>query len=799
MIRSYLTVAWRNIVKGKYFSILNIGGLAIGICFTMLIGSFVLHEYLVNKDIKNIDQQYIIQSKWKKDKLGQSFTTFGPLAKALKERYPGLVGNYYRYDGISTIVSKGPNSFRENLQMGDSTFLDMYGISLIYGDKDQALKDPFCVVLTKESAIKYFGRADVLGKSITIENFSSERHAFKVTGVIRTLANNSITNLTKDGKSEFYISKSNLSFFGRNMDWKNRWIPSYIELKKGVTPEDLVGPMKSLIEMNVPDNISTQVQAGLAPLKSYYLSNNDGAGEKLVIALLLIALFILAMTVINFLNMTVARSTSRFKEIGVRKVMGGLKYQIIIQLLLESTLVVFIATFLGIIAFVLTRVIFSQYLGFEMTALSSLPTYFLILPILFVLILGLTAGIYPAIQLAKLNATDAMKKVFHSVRGMTILRNSLISFQFVSAAVAFIMAIIITKQVNLFLDKGLGYNKDLVLTAQVPRDWTKAGQLRMANIGQQLKGIRGVENVSLSYELPSGNSGGQASVYRIQQDSTQAVGAEALQLDSQFPDVYEIPMIAGSYFSQNGQDSANIVLNETTARILGWNDPDNAIGSQVQMTGDPTIFTIKGVLADFSFGSMKNKMSPLVLFDIKTIPIYRYFSFRLNGTDITSTIDHLQSKWRELMPNAPFEYNFMDDELRNIYQSEIRLRKATYLGTSLAFIIVLVGIMGLVSLSIYNRTKEIGVRKILGATSLQIICLFLKEFSGVLVFTILIASPLSYLLMHYWLNGYAYHITISFWPFAISFTVLIFLTTLLIFLRTYKTAKANPVLNMRIE
>src|SRR5215470_8688379 len=219
MIRNYFKIAWRNIVKSRFYSTINIFGLSVGIAFTLLIATYVWTQLRVNKDLKNLDRQYIIQSKWKDPNQGFDIVTLGPLAKALKENYPNLVANYYRYDGITSNVSKGDQTFRENLQVGDSTLLSMYGFSLLHGDATTALKRPFTVVITRDKAIKYFGETNVVGQSISIESFSGSKHDFLITGVLRPFAKNSVTALIDNYPGDFYVSTDNLDFFGRNMAW----------------------------------------------------------------------------------------------------------------------------------------------------------------------------------------------------------------------------------------------------------------------------------------------------------------------------------------------------------------------------------------------------------------------------------------------------------------------------------------------------------------------------------------------------------------------------------------------------
>ena len=799
MFKNYLKIGWRNIIKSKFYSIVNIIGLSTGIAFTLLIAAYVWSQLEVNKNLKNASRQYLIESNWKDANEGFPLATLGPLGKELKERYPDLVANYYRYDGVTSNISKGDKSFRENLQIGDSTLLNMYGFTLLQGNAATALKNPFTVVITKDIALKYFGKTNIVGQTITIESFQGSKHDFLITGVLNDIPKNSVTDLINAYPGSFYVSTENLDFFGRNMSWQNAFIVNYIELKKGVSPKDLEQPISHLINQNAPAQIIADLKPKLIPLKDVYLSANNNLVEKTMYALSAIALFILIMAIINFINMSVSRSAARMREIGIRKVLGGLKRQLIFQFLTESIIIVFFATLFAFILFAVTRNLFSSILNNEVPSLTAFPVYFIVFPILFIVLIGVIAGIYPAFFLSSLKSVESLKGKLTSVKDNVLLRKSLISFQFITATVAFVGAIIISQQINLFLTGNLGYNKDYILSAQVPRDWSQQGVNKMETIRNQLTAMPQVSNVCLSYEIPDGNNSGSAQLYRLRSDSTHAITTQALTTDENYLSVYKIPLKAGSFFAGHALDSGKIILNKTAANALGWKISADAIGQQIKVSGDPTIYTVKGVTNDFHFGSMQQKIAPLVFFNVQFATIYRYLSIKIKPGNITSSIDAIQKQWRILMPGSPFEYKFMDETLAGIYKTEIQLKKASYTATILALIIVLLGVVGLISLSIQKRTKEIGIRKVLGSSVAGIITLFIKEFLLVILIGGLIACPLACIIMQNWLQNYAYRIDISAAPFIISIICLGLITALLICIQTIKAAITNPVKSLRTE
>lgn len=799
MLSNYIKIAWRYIIKNKAYSAINIIGLSTGIAFALLIGAYIFSQLQVNNHLKHAGNQYIIQSKWKSPEEGYEIVTAGPLAKALKDNYPSLVANYYRFDGITTNVSKNNKYFREGIQMGDSTLLNMYGFTLKYGNTATALREPFTAIISQDKAIKYFGTTDVAGQTLTIENFSGQKHDFLITGVLNKYSKNSVTHLVGDFPNEIFISDANLDFFGRDMSWQNPSIASYIELQQGVSPKELEKPMAYIMKRDAPPLFASDLTPYLLPLKTYYLEQNNGLIKKMLYALSGIALFILIMAVINFINMSVSRSAARMKEIGVRKVLGGLKKQLIAQFITESVIIVLLATLFALIIFISTKNLLGSILNTAIPSLQSFPFYFVVFLLLFIFIVGFIAGIYPAFVLSSLKSVDSLKGKMAAPNESILLKKSLIAFQFATATIAFTGAILISKQVNLFLSKDVGYNKDYVISAQVPRDWSQAGVDKMITLRNQFKRLSSVKDASLSYEIPDGNNSGQSYIYKQGSDTAQAIPMQLLMSDENYLNLYQIPLVAGNRFMGGMADSANVLMNETAIKALGFKNAGSAAGRQVRFLGDPTIYTISGITKDFHFGSMQHKVAPIIMFNVQLAGIYRFMSFRINPGNITAGINDIQKKWAELMPGAPFEYKFMDDTLANLYKSEIQLKKAAYAATILALIIVLLGIIGLVSLSIQKRTKEIGIRKVLGSSVAGIMLLFIKDFLLVILIGGLVACPLAYIIMQHWLQGYAYRVDITAQPFVISISSLGLITALLICIQTTKAAITNPVKSLRTE
>jgi putative ABC transport system permease protein len=802
MIKNYLKIAWRNVTKSRSYAAVNIAGLAVGIAFMLLIGSYVWNEFEVNHNLRNIENQYIIQSSWG-DAATFDLTTVGALARSLKDLYPNLIENYYRWDGISSNVSKGEKVFRENIQIGDSTLLSMYGLPLLYGNPGTALNDPYSAVITEETAIKYFDRTNVVGETLSIGSFSGTKHDFLIAGVLKKIPRNSIISINDNNRNTIFLSAACIGFFGRVIDsWNNPWIIGYVQLKKGVHSAEVEKIMRHLVKQNTPLGISDQMKPVLVPLKDYYLDANNGLVRKMLSTLTLIALFILFMAIVNFINISVSQASARMKEIGVRKVLGGMRKQLIFQFLTESFLLVVLSTMFALGLYEIFRPALMNLLDAQIPSLFGFPIYIYVILIALVLLISLLAGFCPANVLSNLKPVEVIKGKLTSIKENIVLRKFLVGFQFSIAAIVLIGAILISRQVDFFLNGDLGYDKSYILSAQVPRDWTGKGVLHMETVRNEFAKIPAVENVSLSYEIPDGNAGDVPNAFRPGQDSTKGISVLMLKTDASYLATFKIPLKAGHFFStpdMNG-DSTNIVLNESAVHALGWKDAGSAISGKLKLQGfNGTVFTIIGVTSDFMFGTMQGSISPAIFCHVNYLNQYRFLSFRVGSGNLSKAIETLQKNWSILLPGAAFEYQFMDDRLKNLYKTEIQLKQASYAATALAAIVVFLGVFGLVSLSIEKRRKEIGIRKVVGSSVAGIMALFVKEFLLIILLAGAISCPIAYIIIHKWLNGYAYRINITIQPFLFSILILGTITALLIIFRSVKAANANPVKSLRSE
>ena len=796
----YFKIAWRNISKRKLQNTINLIGLICGVTFIMLVGAFIWDAYQVNTELRNKDQQFILQSTYKTEGIGIPLTTIGALPKALHEEYPQLVANYYRLDGLTCIISNGSDNFEEGVSLGDPTLLSMFGFDLYEGNPQTALEDPFSVVLTEKAALKYFGNTHVLGKNIKISNFRGDRHDFVITGVIKPQLQNSVLELTPAMQSDIFLPIASEKYFGRNIDsWENIYIAGFLELREGVKPDQLINPIKDLVNKNMDPEFSKNYGPQINPLSSYYLDDNNAAVKKMIKILIYISGFILLMAIINFINFSIGQNISRLKEIGVRKIMGAQSSQIAKQLLIEYIVLVFVVILFCLPVYMLVKPVFDNIFMRNLPNLNELPVYFYGALFILTLLIGILSGIYPALKLSKNGILNSVKLQLNRVNKKNEVRKVLLFIQFSVAIIILTSTLIISKQINLFINGDMGYKKDYLLTVQVPRDWSVEGVQKMQTIQKELSELNEIKNISLSYETPN-NIVGRTTISSTSGNQN-PIASQMITSDSQYGITYEIPMVAGKFFSNNIVDSnrlKEIVLNKQAVQSLGFKSADEIIGKNIFLDNDePAIVT--GVTENFIANSMHSANTPIIWTNVSHNTIFRYFNIRLEAGSIANSVDKLEKRWKELMPDSPFQYQFIDDSIRKMYETELKLQKASISATFISLLIVCLGISGLVSLAIKSRNKEVGMRKILGASLYDLLVLFSKEYYIIFICSIIFAVPISYLLMKIWLENYEFRVDLSLFTFLGPVILLTFLLSVLMFLILVRTTRFNPIEKLREE
>ncbi len=806
MFKNYFKIAWRNIIKHRLYSFINITGLSIGKAFTLLIAAYVWGELSVDKAIPARNNIYLLQSRAKDGSKNFSSYVPIPMATALKVEYQNLVTNYYRWLWKYTGVACDNKFYRDDVQIADTTFLSIFGFQLLYGNKATAFKEPNSVVITEEKALKFFNTSNAIGKLLTIENNRAVKLTFIVTGVLKNLPPNSVTSVQafeKGNHNSIFIPLSalkNWSDQGDLTDW-NSAIVSYVQLNNGVTPADLIKPVQQTLALHVSADAAKNTEIRFLPLTETYVDANNGSVKKMLYTLSFTALFILLMAVINFVNISTGNSTSRLKEIGLRKVFGSAKKQLVFQFLIEALTLVFFAVCLSLIIYQTLLPLFSKIIGREIPSLFSLPLYIIPLLLLFVIIVGLLAGLYPATILSSVKVADSVKGKLATVGENISLRKALIVFQFITATVVFIAAIIISKQVNYDINKDLGFDKEQLVNIWLPRKWTKQGVREIEAVREQIKEVPGVIQASVNYTTPGWNSAERPQFYQAGHDDDDAVEAFGIVSDDNYASTFKIPLLAGTFFSGANveYDSLLVVINETLLKELGFKNAREAIGKTIKDATDKSSYIISGVVKDFHVESNQVSIKPLAFLNIYQFDAFRVLSVRIKPDNMRQTMAALEKKFTSLLPEEAFDYSFMDDTLNATYKQELQLKNASYLATILAVIIVLLGTFSIVSLSMAKRTKEIGIRKVLGASVTNMLALFVSDVIKLIVIAACIACPIAYLVTKQWLNNYVYKIEVTAYPFITVFACITSVTVLLICIQTFKAAITNPVKSLKAE
>ncbi|MBW8686306.1 ABC transporter permease [Chitinophaga rhizophila] len=799
MISMYITIALRHLAKRKLFSFINIAGLAIGMTFSLLIAVYIWEERQVNADLKNLPQQYYLQSAWKVDNMYMPLITPAPLAKALHDQYPSLIANYYRTFPCSANASYKDRHFRVGMQPGDTTVISAYGLTMLYGDPTNAFRDNNSIVITEETAMKFFGKPDALDEVLTIDTRKDGKKSYTVTGVLKNeVRENSVTTIN-GFKNDILLPIQSVDYFlgpDADKDWNNVCMASYVQLQPGVAPQQLQAAINNLISVNCNQQLKDNMSIQLIGLDTFYLDTNDGLVRKMIYILAIIAGFVLLMAVINYVNISVGTSMYRLKEIGLRKVFGGKRQQLITQFLAESIVLTGIAAFLSIALYELLRPIFGQIFNKSLPHVSSFSGMMVLFYLLLVAGVGLIAGIYPAFVLTASNLLKVLKGKIAIGRGELLFRKLSLVLQFSLAILVFVCTLFISRQINYFFKRELGYNKEqLVVISSVPRQWDSTGLKRLELIRDEISQNTGVASASISYEVPDGMNGGSMPLLPDGATDASPVNVERLVTDGNYANTFGLQLAAGRFFTDT-DNPADVVLNEAAVKALRLKQ---GIGQEIIMPDSDVKLTVRGIVKDFHFTHIGKKIAPMIFINQEANPMYRFLSIRLKSSDIRKSLAGIESVWKARYPDSPFDYFFMDEKFQAMYFSETRLSKAADVATGLNFIIILLGAVGVIAFSLTRRAKEVGVRKVLGANTASIIYLFLKEYTIVIMLANLLAWPAAYIIANKWLDGYAYRTSMSITPFLIAGIITFGLTYLLIALQSLRTASANPTGLLRNE
>lgn len=788
MIRNYFKIAFRNLWRHKTFSGINIFGLGVGFACCLLIGLYIQYELSYDSYHKNSDRIYRLATHIQGSTYGEGIAKIGgPWATVAKQEIPEI-------EEASRFVIYGPALIKQGAEQlyedkgffAEPSIFRIFSWNLLEGNPATALTQPNSVVLTESLAQKLFPGENAVGKNLNIDNES----IYQVTGIVKDPPSNSHFDFS------FLVSLS--TYENENlMNWKHFQFYTYLLLKPGASSEAILNKLNNLLDSNLPPEEAKTYTLFLQPLRAIHLHSNlfreikPNSDVKIIYILGVIAFIILVIASMNFINLTIAKAGNRAKEVGIRKATGARKRSLINQFVLESMLIGLLA---GILAYVLGFILvapFGNLMGSDLNfniLENSTPFLFLFGLIFFTCILS---SIYPALVLSSFKPIKVLKGNF-SFSANSGLRKSLVVFQFTLSTGLILAVLIIQNQTNFMSQKDLGFNKEQVIV--VPIQSNESG-LTMDYILNKIEAVPGVINVSASSNQPGGSDWG-IPYEAVGLPEDQQPDMRSLVVDENFLRTYDIQVVNGRSFSKDFiTDSTAYLINETAARQLGWEDP---VGQQLSM---PAISRgpgpIIGVVKDFHYHSLHEKIEPLFIFMRKDW--FSTLNIKIDEQRMESTLASLKNIWSEIEPQYPFKYDFLNESFEAFYQKERNVLQMLIWFTVIAIIISSLGLYALSTLIAKQRVREIGIRKVLGASVSNIVGLLSKEFLKLILIAMAIALPVTCLIMSRWLENFAYKISIGLVAFVIAGLSTIFIAFITISFEAIKAAIANPVKSIRTE
>jgi putative ABC transport system permease protein len=821
MIRNLLLTAWRSLKKDKFFSFLNIVGLAIGMAVFLLIAQYVAFEKSYENFLPDAENIYRVklESYLNKELSFSSAENYPAVAPAMRNEFPEVVGYArlynlgYKNNIIITNEEAKPDPIalkHRRFLYADSSFLPLFGYTMVAGDARTALAEPFNAVISEKYARMYFGNDDPIGKSLRMKDDDFANELVKVTGVFKDLPPNTHLKFDVLFSYKTLFTRGDWAVGRYDQNWGRKDMYTFIKVQPGTDGQVLEAKLPALIEKFKPDNKQKNVQEilGLQPLKSIHLTSNlaeepeINGDERIVKFLALIGIFVLVIAWINYVNLSTAKAMERAKEVGVRKVMGAFKFQLIRQFITEAGLVnlMSVAIALGIVALVLSY--FNSISGLSLTMNYLIQPWFLELVVGLWLIGTLLSGFYPALVLSSFKPVSVLKgKLKNSTRGI-LLRKSLVVLQFMASVALIAGTFIVYSQLRYMMNQDLGMNIDQVLVVErpgiAPRD-RAAFNSTIDVFRDELKKNPTIQGITASATVPGKQREYKAVIKKYGAPDDEQVTIRFNSMDFEFMDVFKMKMIAGRPFSEEftyDQDTS-VIISETTSKLLGYKTPEESIGQTIVVPAFRWSAIIVGVVNDYHQVSLKKTMDPAVFYCTKYGG--EFYSIRMKTSNTSETIDHVRQSWGKAFPGNPFEYFFLDDYFNQQYENE---RKFGKLFTTFSVLAVIVGCLGLFGLSAYTatqRTKEIGIRKALGSTEQGIFFLLSQEYLKLVGLAILMATPLVWWVMNNWVQTFPYRISISAMIFVVAGAMVLLVALFTVSYQTLKASKTNPVDSLRYE
>jgi len=800
MFKNNLKIAWRNIIKNKGIFSINIVGLALGIASCLIIALFVVDELSYDKFNEKADQivRVVFRAKINGEEIKEA-VTMPPVARTLKREFPEVVEatRLKKLGGVK--ISYNKNSYRDGkFAYVDPNFFKVFTLPILKGDKTAPLKEPHTIVLTEKEAFKYFGNEDPIGKVLNIDDLQ-----FTVTAVIAEIPQNAHFHFDMFASMVGYKNAKNTS-------WMDSGYHSYLVLKKGVDPKDLETKLPAITEKYMSPQMKAEVgmsfaeftkdgQLGLflQPLTDIHLRSDfsnastleQGGDLKTVYIFGAIALFMLLIACINFMNLSTASATKRAKEVGIRKVLGSKKKQLINQFLTESFMATVVAMLLALLLVVLMLPLFNELSGKELQITYLLNPKTVLALLCLVVFIGLLAGGYPAFYISSFKPILALKSKFSGNGNSKGIRSGLVVFQFVVSAGLILATLVVGQQMAFIQNKDIGYDKEQLLVlreAYFLRDNKTAFKNQIGNDPR-------VSHITTAAFVPTGKS--DNNMTGIYLDGKFDRRTNIYNIDDQYIPTMGMEIIKGRNFSKEFSDSLNVIVNETTVKKLGFKK--NPLNQKITIhIGDiPQELNIVGVVKDFHFHSLRQEIDPLIMLNNP----YGGLIVRAKGADMSGLIKRIAALWASFNVEEPFSYTLLDDAYNTTYLAEKRMGTVLNIFALLTIFVACLGLFGLVTFTAEQRFKEIGIRKVLGSSVIEIMTMLSKDFLKLVFVSFFIAFPLGYYLMDKWLESFAYRIEMQWWLFVLAALLTIMIAFGTIGWKSFRAATMNPVKALRDE
>jgi putative ABC transport system permease protein len=811
MLRNYFKIAWRNLMKYKFISFINLFGLTVGLTCCLLITIYIVNELSYDRYNKNADNIYRVTRSFNNAEGVVSLTlstVAPPFGYYFPTDFPEIVKQTRLLNnGTTPLKYKDKLISEPEVYFGDENLFDVFTLKVLEGDPKTALKEPFSVMLSEETAKKYFGNEDPMNKILRANN----QFNVKVTGVYQKFPANS--HLHPGMLVSFNTLKDSTVYGAENLrtNWGNNSFFTYLLLPEHYDVNRMIARFPDFVDKRMDHKDyngalpSKFTKIGLQKLTDIHLySHTDYEAEPngditRVYIFSIIALFILLIACINYMNLSTARSALRAREIGIRKVIGARKKEIIFQFLSESVLIAWAAIFISLILLYFTLPWLNQ-LSDQNLSMRILMKWQVFIPLISApFIIGILSGIYPALFMSSFQPVKTLKGLFKAGKGNISFRKVLVVTQFGISIVLIITTIIVFQQLRYMQNTSLGYDKEHLVTMPY-NNFLNPSYEQFRN---ELLRNPNIKEVARSSRIPTGRLLDEMGASTYVGDSSRPITADIKFVagDYDFIPTYGVHVVAGRNFSRSyGTDTSNFILNESAVSAIGWKTPEEAVGKDFkygQYKGK-----VIGVMGDFHFESLRNKIVPIILCNPPTTATDSYFnhlSIKVSGNNVQNTLSLVGDTWRKYLPELPYQFTFLDEKFAELYKSEQRQGTIFTVFACIAIFIACLGLFGLSAFTISQRFKEIGVRRVLGAQVDSIVLLLSKDFLKLVFIASIIAFPIAWYAMTHWLADFAYRVNIQWWVFILAAMLALIVALATVSFHAVKAAIANPVTSLRSE